>query len=141
VRHFGCVFCHEQVAHLKAILPQITARNASLKIIGNGNPDHAAFFMRRFGLRDGVYTDPARVVYDALGMRHGLGKTLGVSALKNGLRAYRSGFRNYGVQGDPWQQGGTVIITKTGDVAYRFIAEAAGDEASPKVILSVLDRL
>ena len=134
------MFCHEQVAQLRDARPKIEAKGGRLKIVGNGTSAMAEAFAAPYGMMDTVFTDPQRNVYRALGMVHGVGKTIGAGSLKNGLRAFSKGFRQEKVQGDPWQQGGTVVVTGDGRIVYRYLSKAAGDHAPLSEILSVLER-
>jgi hypothetical protein len=141
VRHFGCLYCHEHadtVVHAEAA---IHAEGGRLVLLGNGNPTHAGEFMRRVGLSDRVYTDPARILYRALGMRHGMMRVYNLEVARNFRRATLAGYRNFGVRGDRWQLGGTVVIESTGNVAYRFVSELAGDHGSVSDVLFALKRV
>lgn len=141
VRHFGCIFCHQQVSHLKVLLPSLEDLGARLAVVGHGTPEQARFFMRRLGLREGVYTDPARLLYRGFEMRHGVSTSVGLNVLKRSYSAYRSGHRQRGIEGDPWQQGGTVVVGREGEIAYRFCAESAGEEAPSGEILEAVRRV
>lgn len=137
VRHFGCIFCHEQVSELVRALPEIERAGARVAVIGNGNPIHALGFASRTGMdAKNVFTDPGRLAYRALGMRHGVGGLGGLrSTMASGLRAWRSGYRQESLQGDPWQQGGTVVVSRDGTIAYRYLSRAAGDYAPLGAVL------
>lgn len=129
VRHFGCMLCFEQVADLLSIADEVRAAGARLCVIGNGNPLHASVFMREAGLEDDVFTDPARILYRRLSMRHGVFSTLNASSTRHARRAYRRGFRQAGTRGDPWQQGGVVVACTDGTVAFIQRFTVAGDQA------------
>jgi hypothetical protein len=97
--------------------------------------------MRRIGLSDRVYTDPARIIYRALGMKHGVLRVYNLESSKHLRRASLAGYRNAGVRGDRWQLGGTVLVEPSGQVAYRFASEVAGDHGSVSDVLFALKRL
>lgn len=134
-RHFGCLFCIEQISGLCAAKDELTKLGAELVVVGNGNPAHAADFMRRFGLTRDVFTDPARTLYKRLGLVHGLRSTINWTATRNARRAVGGGFRQESVQGDRWQQGGTFVIGPAGDIHYSYRSAVAGDHASVDQIL------
>lgn len=75
VRHFGCLFCREQVAQLAEVYPEIQARGAALAAVGNGSVRDAAAFAEERGVSFPLYTDPRRLAYRAAGLRHGVGST------------------------------------------------------------------
>ena len=139
-RHFGCLLCHEQVKELKEALPQIEERGARLRVIGSGNPHHAGWFAERMRLAGAVFTDPARVAYRALGLKHGILRSVGPRTFGNALRAFNGGHRPATTQGDPWQQGGTLVVSQAGDLEYLHRSEVAGDHAPIADVLAALAR-
>ncbi len=140
-RHFGCIFCHEQVAELRDAEREFEQLGAGLAVIGNGNPAHAKYFEERNGLQGRVYTDPARLVYRALGMRHGVGTSFNPRMLKHAWRAYKAGHRQTKTLGDPWQQGGTLVVSTDGEIAYTHVSKTAGDHAPVHSVLRILATL
>ena len=129
VRHFGCLMCFEQVSDMLTLAPDIEAAGARLCVIGNGNPLHASVFMAEAGLTRDVFTDPARILYQRLAMRHGVFSTLNAKSTRHARRAYRRGFRQHGVHGDPWQQGGVLVVCTDGTVSFVQRFDVAGDQA------------
>lgn len=119
--------------------PDIEARGAALVIIGQGQPMHAKDFAEETGLEGAVFTDPSRSVYRALGMKRGLGSTFNLDALKNGIRAFKKGYRQTATRGDPFQQGGTLVISAQGVLLYGYLSEAGGDHAPVEDVLSALE--
>jgi hypothetical protein len=117
----------------------IEARGARLAFIGVGNRRYAEAFRRELGLGVPLYVDTARNAYRALGMRRGLFVTLLSPAIWRSLaRAWRGGFRQKGIQGDPWQLGGVLVVLPGGHVAYRFLSRTAGEHPPVADILASL---
>ena len=58
IRHFGCIFCREQVLRLKDRLPDITARGYGVLVIGQGTPEAAARFVEGAATPFPVVVDP-----------------------------------------------------------------------------------
>lgn len=141
VRHFGCLYCHEHANTVVHSQDAIGAEGGQLVLLGHGNPTHAGEFMRRIGLAERVYTDPARIIYRALGMKHGMLRVYNLESSRHLRRATLAGYRNSGIRGDRWQLGGTVLIEPSGQVAYRFASEVAGDHGSLSDVLFALKRL
>ncbi len=129
VRHFGCLLCFEQVSDMLTLGPDIEAAGARLCVLGNGNPLHASVFMDEAGLSSHVYTDPARIIYKRLAMRHGVFSTVNPTSTRHARRAYRRGFRQVGTRGDPWQQGGALVVCPDGTVSFVQRFNVAGDQA------------
>ncbi|HMJ14112.1 MAG TPA: peroxiredoxin-like family protein [Polyangiaceae bacterium] len=140
VRHFGCLLCHEQVSVLRQAQMEIEGRGAKLWIIGNGRAGDARTFALRSGLQDSVFTDPSRALYRALGMKHGVARTFAFESLKNAYRAFQDGHRQSMTKGDPWQQGGTIVVGRGGDLAYVYVSQVAGDHAPLGEVLAAIPR-
>ncbi len=138
VRHFGCIFCFEHATELLAHRERISNHGAQIVFIGNGNPAHALEFMGELRLTEGVYTDPARKLYRAFAMHHGLRRTLNLQTRKNARRASFNGFRQTGIKGDPWQQGGNVVLDSSGNLVSVQRAEVAGEQLDTRAAIDLL---
>ena len=105
VRHFGCVFCREQVAEVRAARADFERAGARVVVVGQGSVEDAAAFAREFGDGLEVLTDPTRETYCALGMRRGWRTAATLGTVKRAAQALAKGFRQAArVQGDPFQQ-------------------------------------
>jgi hypothetical protein len=138
LRHFGCVFCREQVAEIRGARPDIEALGAGIAFVGNGSALAATSFQRHFAADSTVLTDPDLVSYRAIGARSGLLSTLGPRAWGAGIRAFRTGARQSITRGHPYQQGGLVIVGPGNVVMYQHISETAGDHAPLSAVLGAL---
>ena len=138
LRHFGCVFCREQVAEIRGKRSEIEALGAGIAFVGNGTPRAAAWFQKKFAADSTVLTDPGLGTYKAIGARSGLLSTLGPSAWGAGLRAFRSGARQSTTKGHPYQQGGLVVMAPGNRVLYQHISKVAGDHAPVSDVLAAL---
>jgi NAD(P)-dependent dehydrogenase (short-subunit alcohol dehydrogenase family) len=114
------------------------ARGAEVAIVGNGARHFARAFREDFGLDCPVLVDPELRAYRAAGLRRGRVELLSPRVPLNALRALRSGHRQTGVQGDPWQLGGVLVIRPDGELLYRHVSREAGDHAPPDEILAAL---
>ena len=123
---------------MREILPDIHARGARLVVVGNGKPFHARGFLEDYPIDALVLVDPDLKAYAAAGLRRGKAITLGFAAIRNGLRAFKKGFRQTSVKGDPWQQGGVFVVRKDGEVVYSHISQAAGDHPEPRELLEAV---
>jgi peroxiredoxin len=138
VRHFGCLFCREQIAALRHLGGRVRSLGAELVLIGHGTVEQARAFRDEAGPLP-VFTDPTRQAYCAMNMRRGRRSVMTVGVLRRALRAWRLGFRQSRVAGDPFQQGGVVIVDPTGLERYRFISREAGLHPRPADILAALE--
>jgi hypothetical protein len=120
-------------------LSAIRARGAELILVGNGNRHFAEAFRSDLGITAPTYVDTKREAYRALEMKRGFMRTLGsLDTWKGFGRALRGGFRQKGVQGDPWQMGGVLVVLPGGQVAYRYLSESAGDHPPVADVLAAL---
>jgi hypothetical protein len=138
LRHFGCVFCREQVAEIRAKRDDIEALGGGIAFVGNGTARAAAWFQKRFAPDSTVLTDPDLVSYRAIGARSGLLSTLGPGAWSAGIRAFRTGARQSTTKGHPYQQGGLVVMAPGNKVLYAHISATAGDHAPVSAVLAAL---
>jgi peroxiredoxin len=139
VRHFGCIFCKQQVAELAPVAGDIAARGAELVVLGNGTVEQARRFRGEQGWRFRLLTDPGRESYRRAGMRRGLATVVAPSVLGRGLVAFARGFRQSEVLGDPLQQGGALVVAAGGQVLFRYVSRHAGDHPAPAELIAVLD--
>lgn len=117
---------------------EIEAAGARVLFVGTGLPGMAKSFASEWAGPHPVLSDPTRAVFAAAGMRRGLFSTLHWRLLVNAWRAFRSGFRQTSVQGDPWQQGGVLVLGRDGTVRHRQIDRAGGDELDLAAVLAAL---
>ena len=87
----------------------------------------AADFREQLQLEVPVWVDPKRITYTHLGFKRSLASVLRPAVWRHGLRAFRSGFRQRATQGDPWQQGGVLVVRRGGALEYSFASATAGD--------------
>jgi NAD(P)-dependent dehydrogenase (short-subunit alcohol dehydrogenase family) len=125
---------------LRDRFPEIEARGAALAIVGNGNAGFAAAFREDLELPDAVtlLVDPELAAYRAAGLRRGRVEALSPRVALNGLRAFRRGFRQTGIEGDPWQLGGAFVLRPDGSVSFRQASREAGDHADVDALLAAL---
>ena len=139
IRHFGCIFCRQQVAELRDRVLDIRARDGELVIVGNGAAHFAAAFREDFSLDGPLLVDPELRAYRAAGLRRGRVEMLSPRLPLNMLRALVGGARQQGVQGDPWQLGGVFVIRPDGALTYRYESRVSGDHAPIDEVLAALD--
>jgi peroxiredoxin len=125
---------------LRDIHPEIRRRAAELVLVGNGSPVQAAAFRAEAGIDFPLFVDPELKAYAAAGLRRGLGTVLRPDVVRRATHAWKAGFRQRGVAGDPWQQGGLFVIHPGDRVIFAHVSRAAGDHVDPRVVLEALDR-
>jgi peroxiredoxin len=141
LRHFGCLFCREQVAQLRGQADALRALGAGVAAVGSGTPEQAAEFAAEYEPPFPVYVDPTLLAYRAAGLRRGILDTLNTGTLAHAIRALRTGARLGLTKGDPWQLGGAFVVEPGGRVAFRQVSRDAGDHADPAKIKKALETL
>ena len=138
VRHFGCLFCRQQIGQLLPHVSRIRAAGAEVVVVGNGSVEEARAFRDEQRLPVPLFTDPARDSYCALEMRRGVATVLHPRVILNSFAAMLQGFRQTKPAGDPLQQGGVVVMAPNDIERYRYVSKRAGDHPSPSAILRAL---
>ncbi|MBV9101467.1 MAG: AhpC/TSA family protein [Candidatus Dormibacteraeota bacterium] len=138
LRHFGCLFCREQAADMRARRADIEAMGGRLVFVGNGGVRFAAGFQKEFAPDVTVLTDPELRSYRAVGARHGVLNTVGPRAWAAGIRALRSGARQTRVKGHPFQQGAVMVLAPGDRLVYSHISRVAGDHPPADQVVGAL---
>lgn len=99
----------------------------NLIFIGSGNATMAADFREQLTLEVPVWVDPKRITYAHLGLKNSVASTLGPRVWAHAIRAFRAGFRQTSTQGDPFQQGGVLVVRRGGAIQYGYVSQTAGD--------------
>jgi hypothetical protein len=113
---------------------------ASLVLIGQATPRHAAQFRRRQGIQVPVLADEDRVSYEAAGAKvAGVTDLFGPKVIAKGAL---TGVRNKTIQtrtiGNAAQLGGALVVLPGGSVPWAHMSADAGDNASPEEIIAAI---
>ena len=117
---------------------KLKAAGCDLVIIGNGAPSFIEGFREQTKYDGPLYTDPTLTAYKAAELKRGVTKTLDPRALGNTIGAFMRGNRQGRVQGDAWQQGGTLVVATDGTVKWHQTSDRPGDNATVEQILAAL---
>jgi hypothetical protein len=114
---------------------------ASLILIGQATPRHAAQFRRRQGIQLPVLADKDRVSYKAAGAKvAGITDLFGPKVVAKGAF---TGARHRVVQGrtigHTAQLGGALVVRPDGYITWSHMSADAGDNASPEEILAAVN--
>src|SRR5687767_3875751 len=110
------MFCREQVVQLHHEIDRIHRAGGEVVVVGNGAPHFIAGFRELTGYRGPLYTDPSLESYRAASLKRGWATFLNPKAAVNAARALLKGHMQGRTQGDPAQQGGTLVIAPPGRV-------------------------
>lgn len=111
---------------------------AEMIVIGNGSPSFIEGFREQTGYRGPLYTDPSLGVYRAAELKRGVTNTLNPLGAIGFVKALARGHKQGWTQGDPWQQGGVLVIAATGEVKWQHASGRPGDNASAADIIGAL---
>lgn len=98
--------------------------------MGSGTPEQARRFAEEERVIGVLVTDPTLEAYRRGDLKRGIGTVANVKSAAHMVRALRAGHVQGRTQGDPWQQGGILVIDaldRTGKVKYHHAASEAGD--------------
>ena len=123
---------------MRNILSEIHKRGANLKVIGNGLPTQARDLKEELDFSASLWVDTEMVAYRAARLRRGPTHTLSWRILGHLVRAWRGGHRQAGIQGDPWQLGGTFVMAPPDRVLFTHISREAGDHPRVRDLLLAL---
>jgi hypothetical protein len=125
LRHFGCIFCRETIAELRAAAgapgyPRVI-------FFFQGTPTEGRAFLRRYWPEARAVADAELFFYEAFGVDRGsLLQLFGPGVLAAGLRARRKGFENGERSGDIFRMPGAFLV-KDGCVLWQHRYRHAGD--------------
>jgi hypothetical protein len=128
------------VTELRSHAAEFEKAGANLVIIGNGWPGVARKFAEQKQLPKSMtlLTDKSQKAYQAAGLKRGLWRTLGPQSWLPYLKTLARGFRQRRTAGDPWQQGGALVLEKGGQVSFRPVREHPGDQARAAELLEAV---
>lgn len=138
LRHFGCIACTEHVQDLKPHFDEFNMLGVQTILIGLGKPRFIPGFIERTGIEKfglTVVTDPTLKIHELLNLKRSVFSAIGPRAVKNALRAFSKGMGQSSVEGDPLQQGGTLLLDGTGLVIHYHRDRSLGDHADPNDIV------
>ena len=130
------------MTELRSHAAEFEKAGANVAVIGNGWPGVARAFGERVQLPASIrlLTDKSETAYRAAGLKRGAWRTLGPQSWLPFLRTLSHGFRQRRTAGDPWQQGGALVLEKGGHVIFRHVSEHPGDQAPAEALLAALPR-
>jgi hypothetical protein len=116
------------------------AAGATLVLIGQLTPRHAAHFRRRQRIDVPVLADEERATYKAAGAKIGsLAELVGPKVVAKGaLTTLRTGKLQGRTIGHPAQLGGAMVIAPSGEIVWSRMAQDASDNAPPREILAAV---
>ncbi|HEX4281720.1 MAG TPA: AhpC/TSA family protein [Solirubrobacteraceae bacterium] len=134
------MYCKAHAMQLHRARSEFDEAGATLVLIGQATPRHAAQFRRRQGIQLPVLADEDRVSYRAAGAKvAGITDLFGPKVIAKGAL---TGVREKAIQtrtiGDAAQLGGTIVVEPDGSISWSHMSNDAGDNASPEEIIAAV---
>lgn len=129
LRHFGCIFCRENVVDFSPQEAALKKAGARLVFVGLGTPSMAKDFREQMHVTAPIWVDRDRTTYKLLEFKkeRSVGALFRPALWKNVMRARLKGLTQTKAQGPQAQYGGVVVIGKAGDVKLAYASKLAGD--------------
>src|SRR5262249_37827394 len=102
-------------------------------------PNFIAGFRETTGYPGPLYSDAGLGSYKAAGLKRGVLRTLNPMALAYGARTMAHGHFQGRTQGDPFQQGGVLVILPRGRIVFGHGSRWAGDTAPAGEVVAALE--
>nr|XP_009680179.1 PREDICTED: thioredoxin-like protein AAED1 isoform X3 [Struthio camelus australis] len=148
--NFLCYTCKEYVEDL-AKVPKSFLEDANVRliVIGQSSYHHIKPFCSLTGYTHEMYVDPQREIYKTLGMKRGEGNNISGTSVQSPhvksnmlLGSIRSMWRAmtgpaFDFQGDPAQQGGTLILGPGNEVHFLHLDKHRLDHAPINRVLQL----
>ena len=126
LRHFGCMFCREAIADIRAVSESDPDFPRTLFFFQGAAVEGRAF-LRRYWPGARAVADPTAELYDAFGVeRGGLLRNLGPAVWKARSRAVAKGHTNGERSGDVWRMPG-VMLTRGDRIEWVHAVQHAAD--------------
>ena len=109
-----------------------------MHLIGNGGPSFIEGFREQTGYGGSILTDPGLKTFKAAGLVRSVRATLGLRSIGAGIKSMTKGQRQGARRGDPWQQGGALVVNLDGKLLFDHQSAAGGDNVEPAALLAAL---
>ena len=126
LRHFGCMFCKEAIADLRAV-SESRADYPPILFFTQGRPAESRAFLRTYWPTARAISDPELWFYNAFEIRQASYlEALGPKVLSARSGARAKGHANGARSGDIWRMPGAFLV-RGGHIEWRFDPEHAAD--------------
>ncbi|HEX5322640.1 MAG TPA: peroxiredoxin-like family protein [Capsulimonadaceae bacterium] len=143
LRHFGCIFCREQLSLLKRDYSRFLEAGGEIVCVGQGSHKVAKALKILLDLPFPILTcGDDLTVFRAWGLeRATFGQIFGLSVLIRAIQAMLAGHRQDKVVGDGWQQPGAFVVDRKGVVRFAHRNKSAADHVLNTDLLKVLNTI
>jgi hypothetical protein len=133
LRHFGCIFCREQIAELRQF------KTENIVLVGMGRVQETKDFKQKMEIPQRIISDPNKLLYDGFGLRRGsFGQVFNPTLVSKSIRLMQGGHRAGMLKADPWMLAGVFRIEQDGEVSFSHYASDISDNLSGPEIAQLL---
>lgn len=137
LRHFGCMFCRETLADLRAV-SETDSSFPPVLFFFQGSATEGRAFLRRYWPGARAVADPDLAFYELFGVRRAsLFEGLGPSVLRARGRARAKGHANGERSGDIWRMPG-IFAVESGEILWAHQPAHAADHPDFAAIPAIL---
>jgi peroxiredoxin len=133
LRHFGCIFCREQITQLR------NYPDENVVFVAMGKVQETVEFKAKMEAPQVFISDPNKSLYDLFGLRRGsFTQMFNTQTFKRGFAATKAGNRVGAPVGDPYMLAGTFIIQPDGVMSFSHYSRDASDNLAGETIIELL---
>ena len=133
LRHFGCIFCREQIAELRQF------KTENIVLVCMGRVQETSDFKKKMEIPQTMISDPNKLLYEAFSLRRGsFGQVINPTLTRKSIKLLKGGHKLGILKGDPWMLAGVFRIEPDGDVSYSHYATDVSDNLSGAAIAQLL---
>ncbi len=146
-RHYGCSCGRDRAARLKSEYPAFVELGANVVVVGQGEPERAADYARRFEIPCPVLCDPTFTAYAAYDVLEGKPSQILFDAPEEYLKCdFEAGMNlsnsRHGTEramvDSPWQLPGEFVVDKHGMIRLTYRYQFCEDWPNPLVLVAAL---
>ncbi|MBI1333045.1 MAG: AhpC/TSA family protein [Armatimonadetes bacterium] len=133
LRHFGCMFCREQIAGLRPY------KQENIVLVSMGKVSEAAEFKSKMEIPQTIISDPNKQLYEAFGLRRGsVSQIVSPTVARRSIAAFKAGHRAGMLKNDPWMMAGVFRVDPDGEVSFAHYASDIADNLPGEEIARLL---
>ncbi len=118
---------------------EIRDGGGELVVVGSGAPHFARAFREDMEIADvPVFSDEKLRSYQLAGFQRTVGGVIHPAAAWAWVRSMARGHLQRGQQGDPLQNGGVMVVTRGGEVVYKYASRHGGDHPAATEIIAAV---
>lgn len=149
-RHYGCGCGLDRIKLVRQELGRYRELGAQVTIIGQGDPELAEEYTRRYDVPVPILSDPDRTAFRAFGVLEGEPAQVFYDASQDLLRRDLQAGKTFAAErhaagrapvNSPWQLPAEFVIDRSGVIQLAYRYQYCEDFPDPRVINSVLERL